>query len=233
MNLSDIIAMALERASTTPPGNRDSCIGFLQDMSNQNFGMNDHQAAALICQPFLARLLEPDPPSSSGTVDLSPILTALGTIMADLSALQAEVQNNTSVEQSAITLLNGLAAQLAAAGTDPAALAAIVTQLQTNDAALAAAVAANTPAPPPPPPGPSPLTVSPSSLSLAVGGAVSGALTASGGVAPYSFSSSLSDVTVDGAGNLGGTPAAAETGSITVTDSSSPAQSVTVSVSVA
>lgn len=63
-----------------------------------------------------------------------------------LQALQAEVANNTSVENSAILLIQGLAAQIAAAGTDPAALAAIVTSLQTNDAALAAAVAANTPA---------------------------------------------------------------------------------------
>jgi hypothetical protein len=73
------------------------------------------------------------------------ILSAQGTTeMADLSALQTEVTNNTTVEQSAITLINGLAAQITAAGTDPVALGALVTQLQTNDAALAQAVAANT-----------------------------------------------------------------------------------------
>lgn len=69
--------------------------------------------------------------------------------MADLSALQNEVANNTTVEASAITLIQGLAAQITAAGTDPAKLAAIVTQLSTNDTQLAAAVAANTPAAPP------------------------------------------------------------------------------------
>jgi hypothetical protein len=65
-----------------------------------------------------------------------------------LTALQTEVANNTTVEQSAITLINGLAAQITAAGTDPVALGNLVTTLQANDAALAAAVAANTVAAP-------------------------------------------------------------------------------------
>ncbi len=66
--------------------------------------------------------------------------------MADLTGLTAEVTRNTSVEQSALTLIQGLAAQLAAAGTDPVALKALQDQLTQNDDALAAAVAANTPA---------------------------------------------------------------------------------------
>lgn len=66
--------------------------------------------------------------------------------MADLSQLQAEVANNTSVEASAVALLGGLKAALDAAGTDPVALAAIRQQLADNDGALAAAVTANTPA---------------------------------------------------------------------------------------
>jgi hypothetical protein len=70
-------------------------------------------------------------------------------IMAlDLTALQTEVANNTTVEASAITLIQGFATALQAAGTDPVALAALVTTLQTNDAGLAAAVAANTVAAP-------------------------------------------------------------------------------------
>lgn len=68
--------------------------------------------------------------------------------MADLTALTAQVATNTSVVSSALTLIQGLAAQLAAAGTDPAALAALQAQLATSDTALAAAVAANTPAAP-------------------------------------------------------------------------------------
>ncbi len=68
------------------------------------------------------------------------------TIMADLTALQAEVERNTTVENSALALIQGLAAQITAAGTDPVKLKAITDQLTSNDDALAAAVAANTPA---------------------------------------------------------------------------------------
>lgn len=76
--------------------------------------------------------------------------------MADLTALTASVAANTTVVGSALTLIRGLSAQLAAAGTDPVALAALKTQLDTTDAALAAAVAANTPAAPAPTPAPVP-----------------------------------------------------------------------------
>lgn len=64
-----------------------------------------------------------------------------------LDGLTAEVARNTSVEQSALTLIQGLSQQLKDAGTDPAKLNALVTQLEQNDDALAAAVAANTAAP--------------------------------------------------------------------------------------
>jgi hypothetical protein len=79
---------------------------------------------------------------------LNQILAKENIMGADLTSLTAEVTNNTSVEQSAITLIGNLAAAITAAGTDPVALGALVTQLQTNDAALAAAVAANTVAAP-------------------------------------------------------------------------------------
>jgi hypothetical protein len=72
-------------------------------------------------------------------------------VMADLTQITAQVAANTSVEGSAATLIQGLAAQIAAAGTDPVALAALVSQLNTSETALAAAVAANTPAAPPAP----------------------------------------------------------------------------------
>jgi len=67
-------------------------------------------------------------------------------IMADLSTLESAVQSNTDVEQSAIALINGIAAQLAAAATDPAKVKALADQLAANSASLAAAVTANTPA---------------------------------------------------------------------------------------
>jgi hypothetical protein len=66
--------------------------------------------------------------------------------MATLDDLTAEVAAQTTVNQSAITLLQGLKAKLDAAGTDPAKLQAIKDSLTANDQALAQAVTANTPA---------------------------------------------------------------------------------------
>ena len=65
-----------------------------------------------------------------------------------LADLTTAVTNNTTVSGSIITLLNGIAAQLAAAlaANNPAAIEALVAQLNTNAAAMAAAVTANTPA---------------------------------------------------------------------------------------
>jgi hypothetical protein len=67
-------------------------------------------------------------------------------IMADLAALTTQVTANTDAEASAIQLITNIAAALKAAGTDPVAIAALATQLETSRAALAAAVVANTPA---------------------------------------------------------------------------------------
>jgi len=64
---------------------------------------------------------------------------------AELDTLKAEVARNTDVEKSAVALLQGLKAQLDAAGTDPVALKALSDQLGSNDADLAAAIVANTP----------------------------------------------------------------------------------------
>lgn len=75
--------------------------------------------------------------------------------MSALDDLAAQVSANTEVESSALTLIQGIAAQLAAAKTDPAKLAALQQQLQASATALAAAVAANT-APPAPAPAPAP-----------------------------------------------------------------------------
>lgn len=69
-------------------------------------------------------------------------------IMADLTALTAEVARNTEVDASAIALLTGLAAQIEALKTDPAALQTLADQLKGSSNALADAVAANTPAAP-------------------------------------------------------------------------------------
>lgn len=68
-----------------------------------------------------------------------------------LADLQAEVAAAVTVEQSAVTLVNGLAAQLAAviaAGNNDPALQALHDSLKTQTDALSAAITANTPAAP-------------------------------------------------------------------------------------
>ena len=62
----------------------------------------------------------------------------------ELEALQQEVQNATTVEQSAIALIQGLAAKIESIKTDPVALQGLADSLKNSDAALAAAVQANT-----------------------------------------------------------------------------------------
>jgi len=75
------------------------------------------------------------------------VITFQGAIMAgELEALTAEVERNTTVDQSAITLLNGLAAQITALKNEPAKLQAFADSLKRSSEALADAVVANTPA---------------------------------------------------------------------------------------
>lgn len=66
--------------------------------------------------------------------------------MADLSVLTTDVAAQTTVMQSAETLLTGLTAAVKAAGTDPVALKALTDTMESNTSGLAAAIAANTPA---------------------------------------------------------------------------------------
>lgn len=63
----------------------------------------------------------------------------------DLDALRAQVENNTDVVHSAVTLLDGLAAKLQAMADDPAEIRAFADQLQQNSADLAASITRNTP----------------------------------------------------------------------------------------
>lgn len=70
--------------------------------------------------------------------------------MAALDDLQAQVQANTNLEQSAVTLIQGLAKQITDAvnSNDSSALQALAQQLNTSAAALGSAISANTPADP-------------------------------------------------------------------------------------
>jgi hypothetical protein len=83
---------------------------------------------------------------------LSRLLNQEKNVMSALDDLTAQVTANTSAEQSAVTLIQGLAAQIAAAVNteDSAALESLAQQLNTSATALAAAVTANTPAAPTP-----------------------------------------------------------------------------------
>ena len=70
----------------------------------------------------------------------------------DLTALTQAVTNNTTVEGSAVTLIQTLADELKANAGDPAAVQALADQINASAKALGDAVAANTPAAPAPAP---------------------------------------------------------------------------------
>ena len=84
------------------------------------------------------------------TAKLNQLLTQETKMAVDLTALTAEVTNNTTVDGSIITLLDNIVTQLQAieAGSGDAAtqtaLNALMATLQNNDASIAAAVVANT-----------------------------------------------------------------------------------------
>jgi len=63
----------------------------------------------------------------------------------DLTALEAEVARNETVDGSASALLKTLFDMVEAAKNDPAAIQAIVDRVRASNDALSAAVAANTP----------------------------------------------------------------------------------------
>jgi len=85
--------------------------------------------------------------------------TAANALDVQIANLTADVAAETTVEQSAITLINGIPALIAkaaaaatAAGATPAELASLTAlgaSIASSSANLAAAVTANTPAPPP------------------------------------------------------------------------------------
>ena len=76
---------------------------------------------------------------------LQEILRKEITMSAELDALTVQVKANTDVEASAVALLQGLSAQIAAAKTDPVALQALADSLKASAQGLADAIVANTP----------------------------------------------------------------------------------------
>lgn len=88
-----------------------------------------------------------DLPESNWLVKLLTRSTRKDSQMAlTLSDIQVAVARNTNVIGSALTLIAGLRQQIIDAANDPVALQAIVDGLDQQDTALAAAVAAGTPA---------------------------------------------------------------------------------------
>lgn len=68
-------------------------------------------------------------------------------IMAgELEALRAQVAKTTEVDESAVLLIQGLAAKIEAIKTDPVALQEFANSLKSESDRLAEAVVANTPA---------------------------------------------------------------------------------------
>jgi chromosome segregation ATPase len=81
---------------------------------------------------------------------LNEVLRKEEIMSKELDDLTAQVAASESVENSALVLIQGIAAQLAEAGTDPAKLSALTTSLKASADALSAAVTQNTPSAPAP-----------------------------------------------------------------------------------
>jgi hypothetical protein len=97
--------------------------------------------------------------SFRNSMELKRMNATADSLAAEISGLQTDVTNDTTVVGSAVTLIQGFSTQLAAAvaaavaaGATPdqlSALNGLQTTINTNASTLAAAVAANTPAAPP------------------------------------------------------------------------------------
>jgi len=84
---------------------------------------------------------------------LSILLRKVDAMSAALDALKLQVEQTTTLEQSAIVLIQGLAAQIESLKNDPVEIQGVVDRLRASAQSLAEAVAANTtPAPTPPTP---------------------------------------------------------------------------------
>lgn len=80
------------------------------------------------------------------TSKLEQILKEITRMSIEMDALTAQVKANSDAVDAAVTLINGIADRITAAGVDPAALSALTAELKAKDVALSTAVVANTPA---------------------------------------------------------------------------------------
>jgi len=77
---------------------------------------------------------------------LSSLSRKVELMNAKLEELKVEVEKTTSLQQSAVTLIQGLAAQIAALKNDPAEIQALSDRLKASAQMLSDAITANTPA---------------------------------------------------------------------------------------
>ncbi len=83
-------------------------------------------------------------PTTSESAIINQLKTMEANLAQSLAKPQEEVEQNTAVIASAVTLINGLSQQIKDAGVDPVKLAELTDTLDSNSNALAAAVTANT-----------------------------------------------------------------------------------------
>lgn len=76
---------------------------------------------------------------------LNIILERLDNMSQEFDDLTAQVKANSDLLDSAVVLINGIAARIDAAGVDPVKLKALTDELKAKDDILATAVTANTP----------------------------------------------------------------------------------------
>jgi hypothetical protein len=78
---------------------------------------------------------------------LNKLLQKVNILMATIQDVVTEVAAETTVNQSIVTLLDGIAAQLTAANNsgNPAAVDAVIASMQSNSKILTDAILANTP----------------------------------------------------------------------------------------
>ena len=97
--------------------------------------------------------------------NLGDLIERAKTMSKELEELSAKVAANNSLIGSAVALINGISARIAAAADDPVALKGLSDELAAKDVELATAIAANTPvaapAAPEPAPAPAPASVAP------------------------------------------------------------------------
>jgi outer membrane biosynthesis protein TonB len=90
--------------------------------------------------------------------NLGELIEKAKTMSKELEELSAKVAANNSLIGSAVALINGISARIAAAADDPVALKGLSDELAAKDVELATAIAANTPVAAPEP-APAPVAV--------------------------------------------------------------------------